>query len=162
MERETLAQIIHIHYQPLLFQAYRILRHNQDAEDAVQNACLKAWQHGSTLRKDDCVAAWLRQIVYYECIDLLRFRKRQDVFAYPIDQLPDESSKPADSLVLISLNDILLSTSIRHRELLYNKYVMGYTNSQLSQMTGISEGTVKSRLFRARRLLFKKMNKLWS
>lgn len=98
MERETLAQIIHIHYQPLLFQAYRVLRHNQDAEDAVQNACLKAWQHGSTLRKDDCVAAWLRQIVYYECIDLLRFRKRQDVLPIQSTNFPMKAANRRTAL----------------------------------------------------------------
>ena len=42
-----------------------------------------------------CQAAWLRQIVYFECGDLLWFRKRQDAFVCQIDRLPDDSREPA-------------------------------------------------------------------
>ena len=162
MEQDALVQIIQMNYKLLIVQAYRILRHSQDAEDAVQNACLKAWRRSSMLRNSDCAVTWLRQIVCFECIDLLRSRKRQSAFVHQMDRLPDENSKQTDSLFMIALNDAFLSGSSQHRELLYNKYVMGYTISQLSLMMGVSEGTVKSRLSRAKRHLIDAMSKLWS
>ena len=57
MEQDALVQIIQMNYKLLIVQAYRILRHSQDAEDAVQNACLKAWRRSSMLRNSDCAVA---------------------------------------------------------------------------------------------------------
>ena len=72
-----LEQIILQCYAALHRQALAILRHPSDAEDAVQTACLKAWEHYQELHDEKRCGSWLSTIVYHECMTILRRQRRQ-------------------------------------------------------------------------------------
>lgn len=53
-------------------KAISILRNDQDAEDTLQNALMKAWIHQYEILKESNYLAWINQIVYHECLDILQ------------------------------------------------------------------------------------------
>lgn len=75
METVVLEKTVEQQYSGLLQEALCILKQPHDAEDAVQTACLKAWVRFPDTAVNVC-AAWLRVIVYHECITILRRRSR--------------------------------------------------------------------------------------
>lgn len=75
------------HRRALLAYSYRMLGSWSDAEDAVQEALVRAWKNLDALQGRDALRSWLFQIATRTCLDLLGQRKRR--------HLPDEVSPPA-------------------------------------------------------------------
>lgn len=135
--------------------ANSILHNHFDSEDVVQTAYLKAWLHYDDCITESCVLAWLHRIVYHECITLIRRRLRHPVF-YLVDEIECEDS-PVDDNVIILWLDIKqsfrqLPERLREPLLLYG--FSGYTCGEIAQILSIPNGTVNSRISRARAKLW--------
>ena len=85
MEREQLVRVLEQHYRQLLRRALHLLRQRQDAEDAVQSACLRAWIQIDTLHDDRLCLSWLYRIVYNESMAIFRERKISRIFCLMIN-----------------------------------------------------------------------------
>lgn len=135
-----------------LRMARAILGSEPDALDAVQEAFLAAWVHLSTLRDPSRFDAWLNQTLANRCRDVLRRRGRVREIA--IDDLhlsrPDPASASIDRAALLAAFDRL---SVPSRQLLVFRHLEDLTNEEIGVRLGIPPGTVKSRLFAARRAL---------
>ena len=68
--------------QALLRYCHHILCDYHEAQDAVQDALLRAWSRRNRFRAGTNLEAWLYKLAYHACIDLLRQRRRQ-LFAPP-------------------------------------------------------------------------------
>jgi len=132
--------------------AYSIVRSRQDAEDAVQQALLKAWQ-ARTRAHTGSERAWMMRIVIRECYTILRRRKRE----IPTEELPPIASGPEApaSDVYAAINT--LPESLRTPFLL--KYMEGLSEKEVAEAVGLSHASVKNRLFRARKVLQMQLNK---
>ena len=137
-----------------LERAYRfaavVLRDPSEAEDAVHDAAIQAWLHWPTLRDEARLDAWFDRIVVNECRARLRRRKvRPLTVGEPVNSLgPDTLSAVGDREVLYSA---LAELDADHRIVVVLRYVADLTPTQIAARTGEREGTVKSRLFYARR-----------
>lgn len=128
--------------------AYSIVSNKEDAEDVVSDSILKAYSHLSDLRNIKKMKAWLFQILVNEGKDCLRKRKQ---FA-----LVEDTSifrDPASETGSNSYSDLLefvyqLEGSFKEVIILY--YFEEFRIKEIAKILSISEGTVKSRLFRAR------------
>lgn len=67
--------IIKIFQQPIFRYCYRLLGNRQDAEDAVQDVLVKAYQSLYQYKKENHFSAWLYRIAYHHCLNLLRRRR---------------------------------------------------------------------------------------
>ena len=129
--------------------AVSILRRQQDAEDAVQQALLKAW---SARRKawKDCEQAWVMRIVINECRNIQRYRMR----VTPVEVMPEAPASVPDIALRMAID--ALPEALRLPLLL--KYMESMSEKEVARALGLSVPSVKSRLMRARRALRKELD----
>ena len=125
--------------------ARTLLRCDQDCEDAVQEALLRAWARLHTLREPLYFETWLIRILINECKNLCRRRPRQEM------QLSGELSLQVQDASPVL--DALLSLPEKQRITLELHYIEGFKTREIAGMLGIPEGSVKWRLSAGRRRL---------
>lgn len=125
--------------------ALAILGEPQEAEDAVQDAFVKYLERAP---KDvENPAAWLMRVLVNGCKSRLRLQWRQ-VTQLPED-LPVPSPEEREEL------EELWQLPPEERAAIHLFYYEGYSTREIAAMTGVAEGTVRSRLSRARERLRK-------
>jgi RNA polymerase sigma-70 factor (ECF subfamily) len=139
-------------YSRLYAVAARILRDPYAAEDAVQDALVRAWRDVRAVRDPDRFDAWLHRLLVHACADQGRKaqRRRAEVTALDIDQI-----EPADDARRIADRDELerafLQLSVEHRSVLVLVHYLGIPAVEVAQILGVPTGTVASRLHYATR-----------
>ena len=140
---------------PLLGQAgayaRTLLRHKQDAEDAVQQAALRGLQRMDTFDRARSFKAWWFTILRNCCIDALRAAR-----AHPTQALGDDDVLAApvpEPGGWEALSRALATLSRGHKEILQLRYFGQMSYAELAQTLDIPLGTVMSRLHLARRAL---------
>lgn len=147
MSREEFTEAVLSAEASLFHVAYSILRNEADCADAVQEAVLKAYAARDALKKPSYFKTWLTRIVINECYTMFRKRRWQISLK--------ESGEPADESMYIHEEYLDLYRAIGELKekdkicvLLF--YMEDYTVAQIADVLDIPEGTVKSRLNRAR------------
>ena len=157
-------------YNARLFRAARaILKDDAEAEDALQEAYLAAYNHIGSFRADATLATWLTRIVINEALGRLRRRKRDGVvvpFAAgtrddqgeEVTILPDDIlESPETSTMRADLRRLLEhridELPVAFRTVFILREVEELTVGETAQCLSIPETTVRTRLFRARTLL---------
>lgn len=150
MDEATYVAVCEAHMASLFRVACSIVGSRQDAEDALQQTLLNAWQHREKARPGS-ERAWMMQILVNECRSLLRRRKR----AIPLEDVPcTEQPAQADTDLQAAIR--ALPESLRTPLLL--KYMEGMTEKEVAAALHLPVSSVKSRLFRARKALKNQLN----
>lgn len=152
--------------------ALKLMKNPEDASDAAQEAFLKAYLKLKDFRGDSRFSAWLYRLTYNTCIDLLRKSQRAAVVSLTRDtenedgqdaDIADTASGPEEQYEARETRDIVRREMERLPEEQYRILVMrelaGMSYGEIAQTAGISEGTVKSRIFRARSRLAQELKK---
>jgi len=150
--------------------ALRILRHEQDAEDAVQRAFQRALVNLQRFREDSAFSTWLTRIVINECLMLLRQRRAGKPLREnrsgeePTDRavvIADKRPTPEDLLCADERRTALLQAIGRLREnlraVVLHRELKGLTSAETAQILGLSVSAVKARAFHAKRFLRKSL-----
>jgi RNA polymerase sigma-70 factor, ECF subfamily len=146
---------------PLAFRvAYGVLRRRQDAEDVAQEALAKAFQSQGTLRDRDRFEAWLVRITWRRALD----RRRSEVRRERREQaaLGARATATVEDLALSrEMEDRIWTEVDRLPEKLRMVVIMaaieGHDMAEVSRLLDVPVGTVKSRLFHARRALAERL-----
>ena len=152
-------------------KAYQIalsyLKNQEDAEDALQDSLLKIYRGLSRFQETSRFSTWVYRVVVNTCLDHIKKNKRQkdrilsfsgeDREENPFDavsMLRDESAEPERHMLQKEKTQIILACLERIapslREVVLLRDVQGFSYGEIAQILDISEGTVKSRLSRAR------------
>jgi len=125
-----------------------ILRSAADAQDAVQQGMLRAWERRRQVSDESKTRAWLTRIVVNECRNIQRKRMR----VFPVAQMPEggADNRTAESEEMKAAIDAL---NEKLRTPLLLKYMEGFSEREIAMALGIPVTTVKSRLHRARKAL---------
>lgn len=126
-----------------------MLKSNTDCADAIQEAILKAYKSIRTLKEPDYFKTWLIRILINECNRILKYRCK----IIPIDEMMEETSPQADIEQQLEIKEALalLEDDLRIVVTLY--YYEDLPVKAIAALLKMSEGTVKSRLNRARKKL---------
>jgi len=127
--------------------AMSILKNDEDCADAVQEAILLAYGKLHTLREERYFKTWLCRILIRVCHRMARERKRLVRLEEYMEAAPAEETRCPDLYTAIMELDADL------RLVVTLHYVEGFKTAEIARMLGVPEGTVKSRLSRARRAL---------
>lgn len=160
-EREALAQL-----DALFGFALRLTRQRDDAEDLVSDTMLRAFERWQQYRLGSNIRAWLFTILYH-----LFVSKRRRIVAREVPAPQDEDGWAAYDAVGEAdpegafFDGLLDDEVVRAVEALPNEYraavvlsdLQGLRYAEVAQVLGVPEGTVKSRLFRGRRILQRKL-----
>lgn len=147
--------------------ALRSTGSEQDAADITQEVFLRAWKNLDSFRGDSSLSTWLYRVTSNLCVDFAR-KKAAEGMPTSID---DEESPAADladvsrmaqpeaaaenSELREELQFALAQLSEEHRRVVLLRDVAGMTYTDIARTLGLEEGTVKSRLARARASLRK-------
>ena len=149
---------------PLAYRVARgILRNTADAEDVAQEALLRAYRSFDRLRDRARFRAWLVRISFRLALDRLRSAKRREqrdvVWSQPEHQPPAPTVEElaASSQFQAHLDRALEELPGKLRLVLLLSAMEGHTIDEISEMVGVSVGTVKSRIFYARKQLAEKL-----
>lgn len=134
-------------YHRLFAIALRILRDRYAAEDAVQDALVKAWRQLRGLRDSGAFDAWLHRLLVNACRDQARRSRRRPL---EVPTLSLDREEPRDDLARLADRDELehafLALSVEHRTVLVLTHYVGLPAPEVGRMLGIPPGTVASRL----------------
>ena len=133
-----------------------LLKSPEDCADAVQEALTRAWQKHNTLRNPSRFRPWLMKILVNTCRDMLRQRQKIRFVPLEEDILPTEP--PAEPLLLKECID-QLRPEWRITVLLY--YLEGFSVAEIADTLGVPQGTVKTRLMKARARLSVLLREDW-
>jgi RNA polymerase sigma-70 factor, ECF subfamily len=141
--------------QRCLREARRILRNGDDAEEAVQEAFMRAWRKRDACRTPSAPLPWLMQITRNEAMRLAARRSRRQASEIP-DAEPEatpisDAETPIDrTLTSVATEQALSVLGDDERRLLRLRYEEDLTQGQVAAALGVPEGTVKVRLHRVR------------
>jgi RNA polymerase sigma-70 factor, ECF subfamily len=150
-DRDAFAALAAPRLDQLFATATIILRDRGRAEDAVQEALVRAWRDLRSLRDPDRLDAWLRRLLVNACRDESRRGRRHES---NIRLLPDHDRPTADSSSGLGDRDAiergLRLLSADHRAVIVHHYYLGLSLSEIADALDIPVGTAKSRLHHAR------------
>ena len=154
---EQFEALVRPHYDVLYRAAYRFTRSAHDAEDLVQEVCVRAYPRLDELERLEQPRAWLIRVMRRLFIDQTRRYERTHVESVEKAEIeamvsdgpgPPECAEQSDQRE--SLDRAWQHLDKDDRTLLALHHIEGYTLAELTEMTGLPEGTLKSRLHRAR------------
>ena len=161
-ELEAFNRLVDLYQDYLFAVAYRVLADRDHAADAVQDAFLHAYRHLGGYRGGS-FRSWLTRIAVNACMDLLRAKRRRP--SQPFPDLEDESWEPrapedqepearaARAARARALSEALQRITHDQRAAIVLYDVEGYDYEEIAILTGVSLGTVKSRIHRGRHAL---------
>jgi RNA polymerase sigma factor (sigma-70 family) len=154
---ERFEALIEPHFAALYRTAYRLSRSVHDAEDLVQEVCVRAFPRLAELERIDYVGHWLYCVMYRVFIDSRRRYEQKHVRALEgaeAQRLQSDAASPEEEAERAfagrRLGRAWVKIAEEQRVLLVLHDVEGYSLSQLMAITGLKEGTLKSKLHRAR------------
>jgi len=170
-DEAAFAELMRRHQSPALKVALSIVRDKQDAEDEVQNAFWKAYEHMDQFQREAKFSTWFTRIVVNQC--LMRLRKgRRAKFLYMDEviegeertlELPDERRSPEQQLGHAQIARVLDQEIRRTPPLLRRVFLLRDVEQrpmvEVAETLGISVAAAKSRLLRARAELRSRMLK---
>ena len=157
-DRQAFASLIRRHQTRLFNFLLRLLGRREVAMDLTQDTFLKAWTALPDWQPAARFSTWLFQIGRNAAFDVLRRRQRIDFVSYdagnpadePGDSAPSPEQQYADRQRLRLLERALAALPAEQREILLLRELEDMSYAELAVTLGINEGTVKSRLARAR------------
>ena len=165
--REQYAEVVARHQRRASRIALHYLRDAADADEAVQDAFVKAFTHIGSYKDEWPFEVWFTRILINGCLDRIKARRRRERWIVPMleaggerditDVVPARGASPED-LVLLDERRRRLASALsqlpnRQRTIFMLSHYEGHSSKEVSAMTGLNESTVRVHLFRAIRKL---------
>jgi RNA polymerase sigma-70 factor (ECF subfamily) len=151
-DRAAFGLLVNRHAHRMWSVAVRTLGNAEDADDAVQEALVSAFQRAGSFRGRSTVGTWLHRIVVNACIDRMRHdRVRRTVPLPDTEPAAQRRIDPAAELATrMAVLDALAALSVDHRIAVVLVDMEGWSVADAAQILDVRPGTVKSRCARGR------------
>lgn len=164
-DEHAFASLVHAYQDKVYSLAYYMTKNHHDAEDVAQEVFLKIWRALPSYRGEHEPDAWIMKIAKNACYDHLRQKKQTLPIEYErqgemvtrqivdadVQSNPPEAVKEQELRAEVAR--ALLQLAPEYREILTLRYMDGLSYEQLGQVLGVEQGTVKSRLWRAKQAM---------
>lgn len=164
-DQDAFAQLVQANQDKIYSLALRMTGNPEDGADLAQEAFLRAWRNLPTFQEESSFSTWLYRLTSNLCIDFLRKEKRRksavtsisldcDEDDSPPTEVPDHRFTPESELerkeLRAAVGRALLQLSDEHRQVLVLRELEGLSYTEIAEHLALEEGTVKSRIARAR------------
>lgn len=149
-EAEAFSLTVKAYSADLYRYAYWLCKQPHQSEDLVQETFLRAWKKRKGLNNEKAIKFWLFTILRHEFLRTLNRSERlkfEPIDEKELNQLPDTQFNPEDSL---ALRQLLHQIPENLREPLVLQVLGGFSSQDIAELLSINEGTVYTRLTRAR------------
>src|SRR5881296_870571 len=158
-------ELVRTYSGPIYHVAYRMTGDAAEASDAVQDIFLKIFRNIGGFKGEAALKTWIFKIAFSEILNRLRWWKRRHRFAtVSLDEPPNGNmtgysvadAGPTPEQILQSkeqeaaIQQALKRLSSEHRSIIVLRDIEGFSYNEIADVLGVSIGTVKSRLARAR------------
>jgi RNA polymerase sigma-70 factor (ECF subfamily) len=145
---------------PLYVYIFELVRDEQTSLDFVQETFINAARHLDGLRDDTKFGSWLFGIAHQKCIQRWRKQAREEMLRDEFANAPVELETAPDELLIreeqeVEFMKLLNQLPLPQRSVLLLHFVEDFSLEEISDITSVSIGTVKSRLHYAKRALRK-------
>lgn len=151
-------------YEKLVFYViHRLVKEQQAAEDICQEVFIKVYNSLMRFNFQSKLSTWIARIAYLTSINYLRKYNREKASEYPDDienyhftvATPEQLLTKKDTVNYVE--QLILQLPEKYRTVLTLYHLNEFSGPEIEEITGMPEGTVKSYLFRARKLLKEKL-----
>jgi RNA polymerase sigma-70 factor (ECF subfamily) len=150
--------LYHRHKDAVFGYCFRMLRHRNSSEDVVQDTFIKVLNASGTLRDAESFLPWLYRIARNHALMSLRVRRTETLEAaetVPADEDPFDSAVAHERSA--TLQEHLEALRPEYREALLLREYQQLSYAEIAHTTDSTESAVKSRIFKARRALAKRL-----
>ena len=167
---DAFEQLLLKYQTPIYNLCLRMTGNPEDAADMTQEAFLKAWRSLSSFQFESSFSTWLYRLTTNTCLDYLRSQKRRPQCSLTVEDddgeeqvldVTDEAPTPEEALLSAEersqLVHALSQLEASQRQIITLRVVNDLSYAEIAEILDVKEGTVKSRLARARDNLRKKL-----
>ncbi len=158
-DRQAQYQLYQRYKTAMFSAALRILGSRDLAQDALQDAFVEVFQGLADFRQQSTLGAWIKIVVVRRALRTLRQEQRMEV--YDAERHPEPLVAWHDGLTGEALERAIGELPAGYRAVFCLVEVEGYAHREVAELLSISEGTSKSQLFHAKRLLQRKLHYLY-
>jgi RNA polymerase sigma-70 factor, ECF subfamily len=162
-DRGAFTELMDRHEDMVFAVSMRIMRNREAAFDATQETFLTLFRKADRFSGDAAVSTWLYRVATNTCLDMLRKQKRRHTEALPeTHDEPDPSAGRHFDAVEVrpDIQTALAALPAAFRAAVVLSDIEGLSITEMSEILEIPPGTVKSRVFRGRRLLAERLGNL--
>jgi RNA polymerase sigma-70 factor (ECF subfamily) len=153
-DERAMEEIYNRYKRPLFNLAYRYTFDRVTAEDLLQDIFIKIFTHMKDVQKDETFVAWMYRIAVNTCYSFLRRRQSRGGQMIALSEVEGKREEAVyddhEDSVAAPLDQALRELPERLRAVFLLHDVQGYKHSEIGRMLGVSVGTSKSHLFKAR------------
>ena len=158
--REAQHVLYELHSPKMLSVCRYYIKDTQQAEEAMLNGFFKVFKYLDKFKAEGSFEGWIRRIMVRESISLLRGKKRIEFPAEDITIHEDGSTYNNTELEVEDIQRLIDNLPEGYRMVFVMYAIEGYKHKEIAELLNISESTSKSQLFKARKVLQQKVNKL--
>jgi len=142
-------------YERVVYSAtYRMVGNSEDARDLTQNVFLKAYRNLGSFDPSHRFFSWIYRIAINESLNFLRQRRPKQELD---ETLPSHQAGPDDEAHGAEVREVIQSAlqdlGDSYRQVIMLRHFLNCSHQEISELLGVPEKTVKSRLYSARQLL---------
>jgi len=153
--RKAQLQLYNQYCDGMYIVAKRFLKDTQDAEDAVQEAFIKAFTKLHQFKAEVTFGAWLKRIVVNKCIDYLKSEKQrlvdlEEVHLKVVDTSHDDKWLVDDAITLQDVKQAIDDLPDKYQYVLILYLIEGYDHQEISEILNITEVASRTQLSRGK------------
>lgn len=156
-DQDAFAEVVRLHQRAIYNLAYRMLGNAQDAEDATQDAFIRAYQFFDRFDTDRPLAPWLKRIAVNVCLNRLKSEKPasslEDSLFPPKDPRPGPEIQAGTRQRQEYIRAEVLRLPAQYRAVIELRHFQEMSYEEIAQVLKRPLSSVKSDLFRARKIL---------
>lgn len=161
-DKAAFGKLIEAYEGPVFNLAYRMLNNAREAEEAAQEAFIRAWTRLESYKPEHKFSTWMLSITSNYCIDIIRKRRAQllsidEPLPYHPALASDRAAGPESQAVIGEQQEmvqaLLATLPEEYRQAIVLRYWHEMSYTEIAETMATSVSAIKSRLFRARRQL---------
>jgi RNA polymerase sigma-70 factor (ECF subfamily) len=160
-DQDAFTALVELYQRPVFNLAFRMLNDAREAEDAAQEAFLRAYQHLDRYDRSRSFKTWLLSIASNHCIDRIRRRRLTwlsiDEPLPPHPALASDETEPEDATLMserdATVQGLLDQLAPEYKAAVVLRYWHDLSYTEIAELLDTTESAIKSRLFRARQMM---------